>query len=90
MAGSPRCLLGRTVEQGGDTLAQPTARGGLLAQALSTWPSRGAGSEGSPVAYAGKGGRREYEGSARDVPDKEKCATAHRGGRASMRRQSRG
>jgi hypothetical protein len=43
--------------RGGDTSAQPTAGGGR----------HGAGSEGSPVAYAGKGGRREYEGSARDT-----------------------
>jgi hypothetical protein len=42
------------------------------------------------MAYAGKGGRREYEGSARDALGKEKSATAHRGGWASMRRQSRG
>jgi hypothetical protein len=40
------------------------------------------------VAYAGKGGWRKYEGSARDVSSKEKCATAHRGGRVSMMRQS--
>jgi hypothetical protein len=46
----------------------------------------GAGSEGSPVAYAWKGGRREYEGSARDASGKEKCDTAHRSGRASTRR----
>jgi hypothetical protein len=46
----------------------------------------GAGNEGSPVAYAWKGGRDEYEGSARDALSKEKCDTAHRSGRASMRR----
>jgi hypothetical protein len=43
-----------------------------------------------PVAYVGKGGRRKYEGSVRDARGKEKCATAHRGGRASMRWQSQG
>jgi hypothetical protein len=42
------------------------------------------------MAYAGKGGWREYEGSVRDAPGKEKCATAHRGGRALTRRQSWG
>jgi hypothetical protein len=51
---------------------------------------RGVGSKVLPVAYAGKGGRREYKESARDVSGKENCATANRGGRASRRRQSQG
>jgi hypothetical protein len=63
--------------RGADTAAQPAAGGGLLAQVLSAWPGlghralhdrHGAGSEGSLVAYVGKGGRREHEGSARDAP----------------------
>jgi hypothetical protein len=65
---------------GGDTLAQPAAGGGLLAQAhghCALRGHRGMGNEGSPVAYVGKGGWREYEGSARDALGKEKCATAH-------------
>jgi hypothetical protein len=81
------------------TSTQPATGGGLLAQVLGTWPGRGhralrgrhgAGSEGSPVAYTGTGGRCEYEESARDALGKKKCATAHQGSRASTRRQSRG
>jgi hypothetical protein len=98
MAGNPQCLPGQTIE-GVDTSAQIAAKGGLLAQVLGAWPGRGrhalrgcrgAGSEGSTMACAGKGGWREYEGSARDVTGKKKCAMAHRDGQVSMRRQSQG
>jgi hypothetical protein len=37
MDGSSWCYPGRTVEGGGDTSAQPTAGGGMLAQALRAW-----------------------------------------------------
>jgi hypothetical protein len=47
----PTALTRPNGQGGADTSAQPTARGGLLAQLLSMWPGRG--SEGSPVAYAG-------------------------------------
>jgi hypothetical protein len=89
MDGSSWCYPGRTVEGGGAT-PRPSPR-----PEAACWTRRsecGTGSEGSPVAYAGKGGRCEYEGSASGASGKEKCATAHRGGRVrdGLRRSDSG